>query len=212
MRFKKRGLIISHHMARTSGFSCKSITVYICMLQTDFFFKRKNMKKRDDIFPLTTATSVSFSRGFLVPPRHPSASRSRGVNPHELPMSQVNVRCFSTVAVVASDTWIVLDPFRSRLEGWFTAFFLTKNIMIVCSSADNDVFFSKSGISYQHKKVIIILCYVWYQVWSREISKVSTYTNSKTRLFGVWLVIFGGTFVFLFFRGKIHHWHSLKLT
>lgn len=62
------------------------------------------------------------------------------------------------------------------------------------------------------QKVIIILCYVWYQVWSREISKVSTFTNSKTRLFGVWLVIFGGTFVFLFFRGKIHHWHSLKLT
>lgn len=109
-------------MTRTSGFSCKSITVYICILQTDIFFKRKK-----------DMTSTQFSldhcdiRGFLVPARHPSASRSRGVNPHELPMSQVNVRCFSTVAFVASDTWILLDPFQSRLEGWPPLFFDEKH-------------------------------------------------------------------------------------
>ena len=89
-----------------------------------------NEKKRHDIHPIFPwpLRHLSLFQGvFLVPPRHPSASRSRGVNPHELPMSPVNVRCFSTVAVVASDTWILLDPFQSRLEGWPPLFlFVTK--------------------------------------------------------------------------------------
>ena len=112
------------------------------------FFQTKKKTWHPPNFPLTTATSVSFSRGFLVPPRHPSASRSRGVNPHELPMSPVNVRCFSTVAVVASDTWILLDPFQSRLEGWPPLFCLwQKHSNCLFFSWKWYAFFQKSGIS-----------------------------------------------------------------
>ena len=148
MRSKKRGLIISHHMTRTPGFSCKSITVYICILQTDILFKRKKRHDIHPIFPWPLRHLSLFQGVFLCPPRHPSASRSRGVNPHELPMSPVNVRCFSPVAVVASDTWILLDPFQSRLEGWPPLFCLwQKHSNCLFFSWKWYAFFQKSGIS-----------------------------------------------------------------